>query len=36
LFHVRGGRVTRLVYYLDRERAFADLGTAPEGGSQQA
>jgi ketosteroid isomerase-like protein len=26
LFHVRGGRVTRLITYFDRERAFADLG----------
>jgi hypothetical protein len=32
LFHIRGGRVTRLVVYFDRERAFADLGLTRETG----
>jgi hypothetical protein len=30
LFHVPGGRARRVVLYLDRERALADLGLAPD------
>jgi ketosteroid isomerase-like protein len=33
LFHVHDGKVTRLVGYFDRERAFTELGLSSEGGS---
>jgi len=31
VFHMRRRKVTKLILYLDRDRAFADLGLAPEG-----
>src|SRR4029453_1314448 len=30
LLHIRGGKVTRLVFYFDSEHAFADLGLAEQ------
>jgi hypothetical protein len=33
LYHVRNGKVTRLVLYLERERALADIDLDPEGDS---
>ena len=36
LYHLRGGKVTRLVFYFDRERALADLGLPSEAGPSRS
>jgi ketosteroid isomerase-like protein len=33
IFHLRGGMVVKRVFYMDRDRALADLGLDPEGGA---
>jgi ketosteroid isomerase-like protein len=33
VYHLRDGKVTRIVNYIDRERAFADLAISSEGDS---
>lgn len=32
LFHIHGGKVTRLVNYIDRQRALTELGLTPHAG----
>jgi hypothetical protein len=30
VFHFRGGKVTKAIFYFDRERAYAELGLAAD------
>jgi ketosteroid isomerase-like protein len=36
VFHLRGGKVTRIVVYFEREHALAELGFAPESDAADA
>ena len=36
LFHIRDGKVTKIVYYFDRERGLTDLGLSPKAGSKRS
>jgi ketosteroid isomerase-like protein len=36
LFHIRGGKVTKILQYLSRDRALADLGLSPESDAPDA
>jgi ketosteroid isomerase-like protein len=36
LYHLRGGKVARVLFYFDREVAFADLGLASEADSMRS
>jgi hypothetical protein len=35
IYHVRDGKVTKIVGYFDRERALTDLGLAMEGDASE-